>query len=77
MPDDDLASSIAAFIQRQTAAPARVEHLRRLTGGASRETWSLDAVIDRGGTPETLPLILQRDVRGAAKALPGRPSSPS
>ena len=47
----------------------RVDGLRRLTGGASRETWSLDAIVERGGATETLPLILQRDVRGAAKAL--------
>lgn len=44
--------------------------MRRLTGGASRETWSLDADIERGdGRTETLPLILQRDTRGAPKQM--------
>src|SRR6185295_7561505 len=46
-----------------------VESLRRLTGGASRETWSLDAIVERAGGVETMPLILQRDVRGAPKTL--------
>ncbi len=44
----------------------RVEGLRRLTGGASRETWSFDAVLDDGSTR---PLILRRDP-------PGRPGPP-
>ena len=67
--DDELQTRIAAFVSRQTGADVRVEGLRRLTGGASRETWSLDAIVERGGASETLPLILQRDVRGAPKSL--------
>ncbi len=69
--DDELARGIETFIARQTGAKAvRVSELRRLTGGASRETWSLDAAVERGdGSSETLPLILQRDVRGAPKEL--------
>jgi aminoglycoside phosphotransferase (APT) family kinase protein len=39
----------------------KIENLTRLSGGASRETWSFDAV--RGGTTE--PLILRRDPPGA------------
>jgi len=65
--DEELASGIEAFIARETRARSvRVSDLRRLTGGASRETWSLDAA---DGRVETLPLILQRDVRGAPKVL--------
>ena len=69
--DDDFSHGIEAFIARQTGATSvRVADLRRLTGGASRETWSLDAVVERGdGSTETLPLILQRDVRGAPREL--------
>lgn len=68
--DDELARGIEAFIARETGASAvRVSELRRLTGGASRETWSLDATIYRAGGAETLALILQRDVRGAPKEL--------
>lgn len=66
--NDELASNIERFISNETGVAARVSDLRRLTGGASRETWSLDVALDRG-SGESLPLILQRDVRGAAKAL--------
>lgn len=70
MPDD-LAQQLAAFLQRSAnATSVDVTGLRRLTGGASRETWSLDATIARpDGAAETLPLILQRDTRGAPKAM--------
>ena len=47
----DIASALEGFIARQTGASSvRVENLRRLTGGASRETWSFDAVM-RGPHP--------------------------
>ena len=49
MPDDELSSNIAAFLSREIGATVRVDALRRLTGGASRETWSLDAIVDRAG----------------------------
>ncbi len=71
LDDHEIAARVAAFIARQSDAKGvRIEDLRRLTGGASRETWALDAVLDRGhDATETLPLIWQRDVRGAAKSL--------
>ena len=72
MTPDEIARAIEAFLCERTGAPtARVEGLRRLTGGASRETWSLDAVIEgsTGAAPVPLPLILQRDVRGAPKGM--------
>ncbi len=43
----------------------RVEGLARLTGGASRETWSFDAVDPTSGTRQEL--ILRRDPPGAAR----------
>ena len=52
------------------AGSVRIDNMRRLTGGASRETWSLDAAIEHGdGRIENVPLILQRDFRGAPKEL--------
>jgi aminoglycoside phosphotransferase (APT) family kinase protein len=67
---DELSRSLEAFIARQSGADrVRVSELRRLTGGASRETWALDAAVERDGRMETLPLIWQRDVRGAPKEL--------
>jgi aminoglycoside phosphotransferase (APT) family kinase protein len=48
------------------ARGATVERLRLLTGGASRQTWSFDAVIeDAGGHRRTLPLILRSDLTPA------------
>jgi aminoglycoside phosphotransferase (APT) family kinase protein len=46
--------------------PVSIEGLARLSGGASRETWSFDAVGPDGGRAE---LVLRRDP-------PGRPSEP-
>lgn len=70
MSEGELAARLEAFLARRTEAKrVRVSALRRLTGGASRETWSLDAELDRGRGEETLPLIWQRDVRGAPKEL--------
>ena len=67
---DDLTTGIEAFLLRETGATTvRVAGMRRLTGGASRETWSLAATIERDTGTETLPLILQRDTRGAPKSM--------
>jgi hypothetical protein len=57
----DLARSLTT-----TLGKVEVRNLERLSGGASRETWSFDAV-DASGT--VLPLVLRRDP-------PGRPSAP-
>jgi len=61
-PDErDLAAALGDVL-----GPVTVEALTRLTGGASRETWSFDAVADDGSRAE---LILRRDP-------PGRPGEP-
>ncbi len=67
----DLSEQLASFIRHAVdARMVRVEEMRRLTGGASRETWSFDATIEHGdGRTETLPLVLQRDTRGAPKQM--------
>jgi aminoglycoside phosphotransferase (APT) family kinase protein len=54
-PDTDLTDRIEALLADHGLA-GQVEHLRPLSGGASRETWSLDLVTVDG----SLPLILQR-----------------
>jgi len=51
---------------RDRLGPVTVEGLTRLSGGASRETWSFDAVAAGGSRTE---LVLRRDP-------PGRPSEP-
>jgi aminoglycoside phosphotransferase (APT) family kinase protein len=45
---------------REALAGAEIRDLHRLTGGASRETWSFDAMLDGGWRP----LILRRDRAG-------------
>jgi len=57
--------SLAAAL-REVLGPVTIEGLARLSGGASRETWSFDAVGADGSRTE---LVLRRDP-------PGRPSEP-
>ena len=62
---------LAAFIGRQLGVGSvTVGNLRRLPGGASRETWSLDASFEREGKRSSMPLVLRRD-------LPARPAQTS
>lgn len=55
-PDDDLAATLAEALGRAWGRSVAVSDLHRLSGGASRETWSFTA--DDGG--RTRALILQR-----------------
>ena len=57
MPDL-AAPTLAAALARHFGGPVEVEDLRRLSGGASRETWSLDA-IEADGTRHQL--VVRRD----------------
>lgn len=52
-PAADLADRLAARLTTVLGGPVRVTGLRRLSGGASRETWAFDA--------DGQPLILRRD----------------
>jgi len=59
-----LASGLSHVLREAVGDPGVSVHgLRRLSGGASRETWSFDAV---GGDGRVMPLIVRRDP-------PGRP----
>jgi len=63
---DELRERLARFIA--TAAnvtDVRIEGLRKLPGGASREIWSLDAIYRQGRDDVRLPLVLRRDPGGA------------
>ncbi len=57
-PDED---RLAAAVARHLQSPVRVDELRRLSGGASRETWSFDALTDEGARHA---LVLRRDPTG-------------
>jgi len=61
----ELAGKLASFLQRHHGARSvRIEDLRLLTGGASRQTWSFDAVIEHAdGRVETVPLVSRSDPR--------------
>jgi aminoglycoside phosphotransferase (APT) family kinase protein len=60
---DEVAAALARAAGRHFGVPATIEALRRESGGASRQTWSFDAVVD-GRRHE---LILRRDPPAAAK----------
>ena len=61
-----LEAALAALLAERLGTGVRIEGLRRLTGGASRETWAFDAVGSNGAAH---PLILRRDF-----AAEGRPN---
>ena len=65
---DQVAAALAGAAGRHFARPATIERLKRESGGASRQTWSFDAVADgkRHG------LILRRDPPTTAKAAAAR-----
>lgn len=65
---DEFAAALAAAVTRHLGPAHSVIDARRLSGGASRETWSFTAVApDR----ERLPLVLRRDPpAGAGLAAP-------
>lgn len=58
MDAEQLRDRLERFVARQRGGAVRVEQLRKLPGGASREIWSFDALADDG---ERLALILRRD----------------
>jgi aminoglycoside phosphotransferase (APT) family kinase protein len=58
-------AAVAAAVTRHLERPVSVEGLRRLSGGASRETWAFDAVARDGTRHE---LVVRRDPGGAPGA---------
>lgn len=64
-PGDPQPKLLEAALSEVVDKPVKVQNLVRLTGGASRETWSFSQIND----DETRPLILRRDP-------PGRPGAP-
>jgi len=62
MTPDELRLRLEQFIARAAGvSDVRVENLRKLPGGASRQTWSLDARYTQDGAEVRLPLVLRRD----------------
>ena len=66
MDQAELSERLADFLKRShNARSVRIENLRLLTGGASRQTWSFDATIEEGNSTATYPLVLRRDPRAS------------
>ena len=62
MSPDELRQRLERFIAGAAGVPdVRVDGLRKLPGGASRETWSFDAVYRQNDAAVRLPLVLRRD----------------
>jgi aminoglycoside phosphotransferase (APT) family kinase protein len=61
-PDLD---ALARVIEGFVGGPVTIEGLRRFSGGASRETWGLDAI---DADHHVLPLVLRRDPSGRPSA---------
>ncbi|MEX2159786.1 MAG: phosphotransferase family protein [Dehalococcoidia bacterium] len=67
MDQAELSERLADFLKRShNARSVRIENLRLLTGGASRQTWAFDATVeDDDNSIDTYPLVLRRDPRAS------------
>jgi aminoglycoside phosphotransferase (APT) family kinase protein len=62
MAPDEMQERLASFIADSLGvASVAIENLRRVPGGSSRETWSLDVHYQQNGRQTFLPLILRLD----------------
>lgn len=66
----DLTAGLSAALAAVLGPGTQVQGLRRLSGGASQETWAFEAVVPAGGVRE---LILRRAPPGAATRANGNP----
>ena len=64
----ELSAQLRSLAPRLHAGGRDVGGLRRLSGGASQETWSFDLLLEGGGT---VPLILRRAPEGSAQRAEG------
>ncbi len=62
---------IEAWIRTQAGRPARVENLRRMTGGSSRQVWSLDVELETPSDVDSRALVLRIDPTAGAAASRG------
>jgi hypothetical protein len=64
---DAFAEKLSAAIRRHLGEPGEIRALSRLTGGATKATWSFDAVVGS----HVLPLVLQQSSLVTLGAAPG------
>jgi aminoglycoside phosphotransferase (APT) family kinase protein len=69
---EELADKLTAFLKRShDAESVRIDNLRLLTGGASRQTWSFDATVEHADDrTETFPLVLRSEARKGVNSMP-------
>lgn len=72
MKPDDIAARLTPFLERETGGPVRVANVRTMTGGATREAWSLDVTVQDAGAPRELGLVLLLFRPGGQRAFSAR-----
>jgi aminoglycoside phosphotransferase (APT) family kinase protein len=60
LPIKDFSERLERFLSDKLGGPMRITGARQLPGGASRDTWAVDAT----GAGETLALVVRRDLGG-------------
>jgi aminoglycoside phosphotransferase (APT) family kinase protein len=69
----EVQAGLGPFIERKSGARrVAVENLVRLSGGASRETWSFDARFETDAGIEEIPAIFRCDPIKGVPSMPGR-----
>ncbi|MDZ7728118.1 MAG: phosphotransferase family protein [Dehalococcoidia bacterium] len=72
MEPDEVREGLIAFLAEKTGATVSLQHLERLSGGASRETWTFDATFEGPGAPPPLAGIFRADPFRGVPSSPGR-----
>jgi aminoglycoside phosphotransferase (APT) family kinase protein len=70
MNNADLAAKLQSLLTRRIGSPGTVGALKRLTGGATKQTWSFRAQIARRDVPLILQLVSKRPPGIAVGVLP-------
>ena len=61
---EELRERLTAFLTRyHDARSVQIDNLRRLTGGASKQTWAFDAKIENADGTRDVPLVMRSDPR--------------
>lgn len=64
LTSEDLGKKLAAFLTRHHGARSvQIDNLRRLTGGASKQTWAFDAKIEDANGTRDFSLVMRSDPR--------------
>jgi aminoglycoside phosphotransferase (APT) family kinase protein len=67
MTDEELCRRLETFLSKVVGAPVQCRSAQRLSGGASRESWGVDAEVNGGPDAGLYPLVLRRDMGGTIR----------